>query len=64
MSRLTNSINSLAVWSKSREQSVNLFSRQAIPMAWDFPEVNPFAELPEILPLQRNRLEIRLPQLR
>jgi putative DNA methylase len=42
VSRLTNSINSLAVWSKSREQSVNLFSRQAIPMAWDFPEVNPF----------------------
>ena len=43
VSRTTNTINSLAVWSKSREQSVNLFSRQAIPMAWDFPEVNPFA---------------------
>lgn len=44
LSRTTNTINSLAVWSKSREQSVNLFSRQAIPMAWDFPEVNPFGE--------------------
>jgi len=43
VSRTTNTINSLAVWSMSREQSVNLFSRQAIPMAWDFPEVNPFA---------------------
>lgn len=43
VSRTTNTINSLAVWSQSREQSVNLFSRQAIPMAWDFPEVNPFA---------------------
>jgi putative DNA methylase len=42
VSRTTNTINSLAVWSQSREQSVNLFSRQAIPMAWDFPEVNPF----------------------
>jgi putative DNA methylase len=43
VSRSSNSINSLAVWSTSREQSVNLFSRQAIPMAWDFPEVNPFS---------------------
>ena len=43
VSRTTNTINSLAVWSQSREQSVNLFSRQAIPMAWDYPEVNPFA---------------------
>ena len=43
VSRTTNTINSLCVWSQSRDQSVNLFSRQAIPMAWDFPEVNPFA---------------------
>ncbi len=42
VSRTTNTVNALAVWSKSREQSVNLFSRQAIPMAWDFPEVSPF----------------------
>jgi len=42
VSRTTNTINALAVWSTSREQSVNLFSRQAIPMAWDFPDVNPF----------------------
>ncbi len=42
VSRSTNTINSLAVWSQGREQSVNLFSRQAIPMTWDFPEVNPF----------------------
>lgn len=42
VSRTTNTINALAMWSQSREQSVNLFSRQAIPMAWDFPEVNPF----------------------
>ena len=42
VSRTSNTINALAVWSQSREQSVNLFSRQAIPMVWDFPEVNPF----------------------
>ncbi len=43
VSRSTNTINALAVWSQGREQTVNLFSRQAIPMNWDFPEVNPFA---------------------
>ncbi len=43
VSRSANTLNALAVWSQSREQSVNLFSRQALPMAWDFPEVNPFA---------------------
>jgi putative DNA methylase len=43
VSRSTNSINSLVVWSQGREQSVNLFSRQAIPMTWDFPEVSPFS---------------------
>ena len=43
VSRTANTINAHAVWSKSRNQSVNLFSRQAIPMTWDFPEVNPFS---------------------
>jgi putative DNA methylase len=43
VSRTSNTVNALVVWSNSRDQSVNLFSRQAIPMAWDFPEVNPFA---------------------
>ncbi len=43
VSRTANTINRLSVWSQSREQTVNLFSRQAIAMAWDFPEVNPFA---------------------
>lgn len=43
VSRSANSINALVVWSQSRQQSVNLFSRQAIPMAWDFPEVSPFS---------------------
>lgn len=43
VSRSANTICSLAVWSQSRDQSVNVFSRQALPMNWDFPEVNPFA---------------------
>ena len=41
VSRTTNTINSFAVWSQSREQSVNLFRRQAIPMVWDYAEINP-----------------------
>jgi putative DNA methylase len=44
VSRTANTINSLAIWSQSREQSVNLFRRQAIPMTWDFPEATPFGD--------------------
>jgi putative DNA methylase len=43
VSRTANTVCSLAVWSQGRDQSVNVFSRQALPMNWDFPEVNPFA---------------------
>jgi putative DNA methylase len=43
VSRSANTLCSLTVWSSSRDQSVNVFSRQALPMNWDFPEVNPFA---------------------
>ncbi|MEI8021632.1 MAG: hypothetical protein WCH39_25710, partial [Schlesneria sp.] len=43
LSRSTNTHCTLAIWSTSRDQSINAFGRQAIPMAWDFPEVNPFA---------------------
>lgn len=43
-SRLANTHNALALWSPTRDQSKNLFSRQAIPMTWDFAEVNPFGD--------------------
>ena len=43
VSRLSNSHCTLAIWSQSRDQTVNAFSRQAVPMTWDFPEINPFA---------------------
>jgi putative DNA methylase len=42
-SRSANTLCSLAIWSQSRDQSVNALGRQALPMTWDFPEVNPFA---------------------
>ena len=43
VSRTANTINAHAVWSKGRGQTVNLFSRQAIPLTWDFPEASPFS---------------------
>ena len=30
-------------WQNSNQQLSNLFSRQAIPMVWDYPEANPFS---------------------
>ena len=43
VSRTTDLMNSIVTWSNSRDQAPNLFARQAIPMAWDFVEVSPFA---------------------
>ncbi|GAA4162738.1 DUF1156 domain-containing protein [Gryllotalpicola daejeonensis] len=43
VSRTTDLGNSLATWSNSRDQSRNLFARQAIPMAWDFVENSPLS---------------------
>lgn len=43
VSRTTDLMNSIVTWSSSRDQARNLFARQAIPMAWDFVEVSPFA---------------------
>jgi len=35
--------SSLVVWSPTRDQAKTTFARQAIPMVWDFSEINPFA---------------------
>ena len=43
VSRTTDLNNALVTWSSGRDQARNLFARQAIPMAWDFVEVSPFA---------------------
>jgi putative DNA methylase len=43
VSRTADLANSLTTWSSSRDQTRNLFARQAIPMAWDYVEVSPFA---------------------
>ena len=35
--------NALVSWKSSMNQAIHLFTRQAIPMMWDYAEVNPFA---------------------
>jgi len=42
VSRSANTLCTIARWTADREQTVTVFSRPAIAMTWDFPEVNPF----------------------
>ncbi|MDE0078118.1 MAG: DUF1156 domain-containing protein [Caldilineaceae bacterium] len=44
LDRLMQQFSTIAVWSNNaaHELVVNMFSRQAIPMTWDFGELNPF----------------------
>lgn len=44
VSKLADYNSSFVTWSTGRDQARNTFTRQAIPMVWDFAEVNPFAE--------------------
>lgn len=46
ISRLTDYLSGLTTWASNPQMEIlrNLFSRQAIPMAWDFGEGNPFAK--------------------
>lgn len=43
VNRLSNTLTTIARWTASREQTVTAFARQGIPMTWDYPDVNPFA---------------------
>ena len=43
LDRMANTICTIARWTPDRGQTVTAFARQAIPMTWDFPDVNPFA---------------------
>ena len=43
LDRMANTLCTIARWTPDRQQTVTAFSRQAIPMTWEFPEVNPFA---------------------
>lgn len=43
VSRLTDYSSSICGWNINREGLRNVFARQAIPMAWDYAEANPFS---------------------
>ena len=43
VSKLSDYNGSLVQWSVSRDQAVHVFGRQALPMVWDFAEINPFS---------------------
>lgn len=43
LSKLTDYNSTLVTWSRSRDQARNTFGRQALPMTWDWAEINPFA---------------------
>lgn len=42
--RQTDRLSSLASWQSVGEKVRNVFGRQAIPMVWDYAEVNPFSQ--------------------
>ncbi|MCD7750768.1 MAG: DUF1156 domain-containing protein [Lachnospiraceae bacterium] len=42
--RLVDFSSAVSRWSPSNEKPMNCFSRQAIPMTWDFPEANPLGD--------------------
>jgi len=43
VSKLADYNSAMVVWSPGRSQAKSTFARQALPMVWDFVEVNPFA---------------------
>jgi len=45
VSRMSDFETSLAPWHPQWEFSTHVFSRQAIPMAWDYSELNPFSPI-------------------
>lgn len=43
LSRLTNRASTLNIWNTTGEKIEQVFTRQALPMIWNFAEVNPFS---------------------
>lgn len=43
VSKLADYLSSLCVWRTARSCAAHTFGRQALPMTWDFAEMNPFA---------------------
>ncbi|GGA67036.1 hypothetical protein GCM10011369_05810 [Neiella marina] len=43
LSKLSDSCNTIVTWKPSMNQAIHMFTRQAIPMTWDYVEPNVFA---------------------
>jgi putative DNA methylase len=44
LDKISSNCNSVSTWHTGGEKMQQVFARQAIPMAWDYAEVNPFSE--------------------
>ncbi|CAO4172095.1 DUF1156 domain-containing protein [Methylorubrum aminovorans] len=44
VSKVSDYLSTAVLWSPTRDQAKSTFARQALPMAWDFAEVNSFAK--------------------
>ena len=53
-SKLLNHCNAFVGWNITNQNAGNLFSRQALPMAWDFFELNPIGNLINFSTVSRN----------
>ena len=45
LDRMADKNATLSMWAAGRENIGHVFGRQALPMVWDYPEVNPFASV-------------------
>jgi len=43
ISRMIDYFNSLCIWDNGQERTVHVFGRQALPMVWDYSELNPLS---------------------
>jgi adenine-specific DNA methylase len=43
LSRMVDYFNALCVWDNGQERTVHVFGRQALPMVWDYSELNPIS---------------------
>jgi putative DNA methylase len=63
VSKLSDSGNGLVSWKASMDQPIHLFTRQAIPMVWDFAEPNVFGNAMGDLVITLNNIARVLDQL-
>ena len=43
LTRMVDYYNSLCLWDNGQERTVHVFGRQALPMVWDYSELNPLS---------------------